>query len=214
MSADSEVEFRAEICDDELSLLGPEFGVAFHRGGDQWTHAVFSLEPGVVLAKSAPDCPGSDDHACIADPVYQDAQLHGAIRGPALCLLLTGNCHNHHFSAAVTLARDMDRPCTARLDFDVADRCRANVESLAATYLVGLDSGALVAADPERIAWEVADPIPGRLELVAGPSAMLALAEAGRKAARVQILARIQPGAFTHRLRYGWRWTSTDALTR
>ena len=47
-----------------------------------------------------------------------------------------------------------------------------------------------------------------------GTGAPLALAEAGRTATRIQIVATIQPGTFTHRLRYGWRWTSADGITR
>jgi len=128
--------------------------------------------------------------------------------------LLTGLSFSHHFSAAMTLSRDPRHPSGIVLEFDVADRCRSPVESLAATYLVGLDSDALEAADRGRIAWCVGPPNLGRLELVAGPQAALALAEAGRTATRVQIVAAIQPGTFTHRLRYCWRWTSTDGSIR
>ncbi len=149
-----------------------------------------------------------------AHPVYQEVQLHAAATGPTVCLLLTGLWSQHHFSAAVTLALDPLRPGTMALDFDVADRCRMRVETLAATYLVALDSGSLIAAGPERIVWEIGPPTPGRLELAAGPGASLTLAEAGRTATRVQVLATIQPGTFTRRLRYGWRWTSADGLTR
>jgi hypothetical protein len=129
-------------------------------------------------------------------------------------LLLTGLYFSHHFSAAVTFSTDPHLPAGDSLEFDVADRCRSPVESLAATYLVGLDSGALEAADRGRIAWCVGPPNPGRLELVAGPQAALTLAEAGRKATRVQIVAAIQPGTFTHRLRYSWRWTSAEGSIR
>jgi hypothetical protein len=129
-------------------------------------------------------------------------------------LLLTGLSFNHHFSAAATLSRDPHHPADILLEFDAADRCRSPVESLAATYLVDLDSAALESADRGMIAWCVGPPNPGRLELVAGPQAGLALAEAGRKAMRVQIVAAIQPGTFTHRLRYGWRWTSDAGSIR
>ncbi len=150
----------------------------------------------------------------VASPVYQELQLHGPGTGRSLCLLLTGSFFKHHFSAAVTLAMDPQRAGRIRLDYDVADRCRSPVESLAATYLVGLDSRALASADTGRIAWHVASPTPGLLELVALSPASLALAEAGRRSTRVQVLASIQPGSFTHRLRYGWRWTSDDELSR
>jgi hypothetical protein len=114
----------------------------------------------------------------------------------------------------VNLFRDPEYPDRAVVDIDVADRCRGPVESLAATYLVRLDSGALVDASPEIIAWNSGDPSPGRLELIAEPPSRVALAEAGRQATRVQVLAAIEPGAFTHRLRYRWRWTSVSGLTR
>ena len=140
--------------------------------------------------------------------------MHGPTTGSSLCLLLTGLSFSHHFSAAVTLSRDPQHRGGLLLDFDVADRCRSPVESLAATYLVGLDSGALEAADSDRIVWQPGTAVQGRLELLAGPGASLALAEAGRTATRIQIVATIQPGTFTHRLRYGWRWTSADGITR
>ena len=41
------------------------------------------------------------------------------------CLLLTGTYFQHHFSAAVTLGIDPERPDSPVLDVDVADRCRA-----------------------------------------------------------------------------------------
>jgi hypothetical protein len=85
---------------------------------------------------------------------------------------------------------------------------------LAATYSVGVFGGALVDADPRRIAWDPVGPDRGRLELIAEATATLALAEAGRQATHVQALAKIEPGTFTQRLRYRWRWTSPTDLTR
>jgi hypothetical protein len=214
MPIESVPELRTEIQDDWISVSGQWFGVGLSRVGDRWTHAILGHEPGIALAKSQADPPGSEHLARVVSPVYQEVQLHGPTAGSSLCVLLTGLFLKHHFSAAVTLSIDPVESGRVLLDFDVADRCRSAVESLAATYLVGLDSGALVEADPDRIAWDVEGPAPGRLELVAGPQASLAMAEAGRRATRTQILAAIQPGAFTHRLRYGWRWTSASGLTR
>ena len=74
--------------------------------------------------------------------------------GPGLCLLLTGTFFKHHFSAVVSLGIDPDRPDGLVLDVDVADRCRAPVDSLAATYTVRLDSGALADAGPQAIIWD------------------------------------------------------------
>ena len=214
MSEGSEPEFDAEVHDDRVALSGPGFGVEFRRIGDRWTESIRQGGPSLGLVCSQIVNPVGEDAGRVMHPVYQEAQLHGADRGSAVCLLLTGLSFSHHFSAAVSLSRDTDCRSSVLLDFDVADRCRTPVESLAATYLVDLDSGTLEAADSRAIAWRLEAPVPGRLELVAGPGAALALAEAGRKATRVQIVAAIQPGAFTHRLRYGWRWTSVEGGRR
>ncbi len=209
-----ESELRASIGDETALLLSPDLLIEFRKLGDRWTHAILGHARGIALARSASIQTGSEDPAHVVDPVYQELQLHGPETGSSLCLLLTGLSFKHHFSAAITLAADPRRTGRVLLDVDVADRCRSHVESVAATYLVDLDSGALAAADPERIAWQLAAPIPGLLELVAVPPATLALAAGGGRSARAQVVAAIRPESFTHRLRYGWRWTSDDGLTR
>jgi hypothetical protein len=214
MSADLRREFHAEVRDDRVRLRGPGFGVEFRRDSDRWIEAGLGPAEVIELVRAQLVNAGGDDPARMAHPVFQELQSHGPTEGSSLCLLLTGLAFHHHFSASMTLARDLHHPAGVALDVDIADRCRAPVESLGATYLVALDSGALEAADPARIAWRVDAPTRGRLELVAGPQASLALAEAGRSATRVQIVATIQPGTFTHRLRYGWRWTSTEESSR
>jgi hypothetical protein len=102
------------------------------------------------------------------------------------------------------------------IEIDVADRCRGALESLAATYLVPLDGGAVVEASPARIAWSPLGPGRGGLELLALATSRLALTEAGPRATIVQAVATIEPGTFTHRLRYRWTWTSSGsgAITR
>ena len=114
----------------------------------------------------------------------------------------------------ISLGYDPDRPDGLMLDVDVADRCRSPVENLAATYTVRLDSGKLADAGPEAITWDNVGAGVGRLEIEAVAPSTLVLAEAGRSATRVQVLAAIQPGSFTHRLHYRWRWTSSSGLTR
>jgi hypothetical protein len=146
--------------------------------------------------------------------VYQEIHHHELPGHAGQCLLLTGLSFEHHFSAAVSLRFDGDRPGCLVVDFDVADRCRATVDSLAATYLAKLDGGTLLDADPTTVRWHVRGEAEGQLELQVDPPATLALAEAGRTAARVQALAGIQVGVFTHRLRYRWRWTSMSETTR
>jgi hypothetical protein len=213
MSKSGGSEPRAAVGEGTAVLLCGGLGIVFRQDGDRWTDTILGHDPVIVRANSAPIQHGSEDPARVVSPVYQDLQLHRPQIGFSLCLLLTGLFFKHHFSAAVTLAADPRKPGRVLLDFDVADRCRSDIESLAATYLVGLDTGALAAADLERIAWRVASPTSGLLELVAIPPATLAMAEAGRQATRVRILAALQPGTFTHRLGYGWRWTSDDGLT-
>lgn len=204
--------FRAEIQDDVVRLQGGGLGAVFRKTDDRWVETIQVPGPATELVRAL--VLEATNPARVANPVYQEVQLHGAAAGPSLCLLLTGLSFDHHFSAAVTLSADPADQSSVRLDFDVADRCRSPVEALAATYLLSLDSGALETADPGRIAWQVGSSDPCRLELLAGPGASLAIAEAGRGATRVQILASIDPGTFTHRLRYGWRRTSAGGLTR
>jgi hypothetical protein len=154
----------------------------------------------------------NDDPMRILSPCYQELQRHefagDQIRG--VCLLLTGHLFQHHFSAAVSLFRDPVDPRRVVLDFDLADRCRAPVASLAATYLVRLGSGDLAEGSDGAIAWNV--PGAGRLELQCDPPGSLALAEAGQAASRVQVNAWLHPTLFTHRLRYRWRWMAEDSL--
>ncbi len=197
-------------------MIGPGMRIAFARTGDRWTHALAIPDEasGIDVARVVESQPDRDDPARIVSPVYQEVQRHGSQGASGLCLLLTGLWFSHHFSAAVTFATDPSEPDVRTLDFDVADRCRTPIQSLAATYRLGLDSGAIADASPDRIAWNLGASRPGRLELLADSPCSLVLAEAGRQALRVQVLASLQPGAFTHRLRYRWRWTSSADRTR
>jgi hypothetical protein len=207
--------FTWEETADQTALCTPGLRVAFSRAGALWTHSVFLPgEDALEIARAVDFDPQRDDGGRIVSPVYQEVQRHESSGARALCLLLTGNLFKHHFSAVVSLATDPDRPEGLLLDIDVADRCRTPVDHLAATYTVKLDSGALGDAGPNAITWENVGKGRGRLELVAVAPTTLVLAEAGRNATRVQVLARIEPGSFTHRLRYRWRWTSNSGVTR
>jgi hypothetical protein len=214
-------EFTWEQGEDRFLLRGAGVRITFARVGDRWTHhAAFGDESAgdlhlAEVASAIEGDPERDDPARVVSPVYQEIQQHefasDQIRG--ICLLLTGQSFRHHFSAAVSLFRDPASPRFIVLDVDVADRCRAPVSSLAATYMVHLSSSELVAAGPHEIAWAGTALGDGRLELECDLPATLALAEAGRQATRVQALAAIDPATSTHRLRYRWRWDSSGEVT-
>jgi hypothetical protein len=212
-------EFTCTQSDDRFVIDGPVGRVTFVRIGDRWTHHLefrAGAETGAgfsALVSTVEVEPGREQPARIVNPVYQELHRHqfvgDDVRG--VCVLLTGPMHQHHFSASVRVCRDQEAERSVLLEIDVADRCRAAVSALAATYLVRLGSGELTDASRQAITWigstSAAEPGPRRLELLCDLPGSLALAEAGRNAARVQVLAAIDPTVFTHRLRYRWRWS-------
>jgi hypothetical protein len=214
MSVNQESGFRAAHDGDRASLHGPGLGVRFRKKNDLWMDMITVSESMLAIATSWWARSASELSSRDANPVFQEVQLHGPVDGHRVCLLLTGLASNHHFSAAVTLSMDPLEPGSVLLDFDVADRCRSPVAGLVATYIVAHQPGLRVAADADRVAWDVGTSAWGRLELVAGPQASLAIIKAEQGAEIVQVSAALQPGTFTHRLRYGWRWTSAAGLTR
>jgi hypothetical protein len=213
-------EFGWQQTDDQCVIHGRGVRLSFERTGDRWTH---TLEFGSGVAGSATGCvraaaleidADQADATRIVSPVYQELTRHefagDQMRG--VCLLLTGRYFAHHFSAAVSVHEEHHEPNAAVVEFDIADRCRAEVVWLAATYQLRLPSSDLSDAGPHAITWRRAVPDAGIrtacLELGCDPPASLALAEAGRQATRVQALAAIETALFTHRLRYRWRWAS------
>jgi hypothetical protein len=154
------------------------------------------------IARTVESDASRDDPARVVSPVFQDLQNHAVESG--LCALLTGQATPHHFSGVVTAHRE--GPCYV-IDVDIADRCRTPIEFLAATYLVDLGSSDLIDADAERIVWGGPALGEGRLEFSSNGLDVVALAEAGRRACRVQALARLDPTTHTQRLFYSWRWT-------
>jgi hypothetical protein len=208
-------DFQWQETDDRIAMSAGDLAIVFDRTGDRWTHHIeldrLALHEFARAVESATE---SDAPARIASPVYQEIHRHDRPNQEGLCCLLTGLVFQHHFSAVVTLSGAALEPATFVLEFDVADRCRSEVETMAATYLVSLDSSDLADADPHRIVWAGGKLGQARLELLAPPPAVLALAEAGRQATRVQAVAPVERATFTHRLRYSWRWTSASSLTR
>jgi hypothetical protein len=222
----TDCEFTWEETDLQCVIGGRGVQISFKRTGDRWTHHLSftsSQDPNDgprVLASALEHQGDADDPTRIVSPVYQEISRHefAGDRMRGVCALLTGRLLTHHFSAAISLFEDPGEPGSVLIDFDVADRCRAPVSSLAATYALRLGSSELKSASSQAIAWGPMEPGAaagwGLLELLCDSPGGLALAEAGRQSTRVQALAPIDPSQFTHRLRYRWRWASTPTFTR
>jgi hypothetical protein len=191
---------------DRRALVAPGLRLTFARLGQRWTHAL-AVGAGSAFVVNGVACAvegdiDGGDPSRVVSPAYQEIEPHPCEAG--LRALLTGQSATHHFSAVVTVRRDGDGTA---VDLDVADRCRSPVEVLAGTYLVQLGSSDLLDAGPERVVWGGDALGRGRLEFSTVAPNTIALAEAGRRATRVQALARIVPTTFTQRLAYQWRWT-------
>jgi hypothetical protein len=214
----SEPEFAWQQSDDCFIVRGPGGQVKFMQADGHWTHHL-AFRTGInaeteetSLVSAIEPQPGQEDPTRVVSPLYQELQrnenLGNRMRGA--CLLLTGLMHEHHFSASFSVYREQDAERLVVLEIDVADRCRTPVSALAATYLVRLGSSDLADASRHVITWsgftQGAKPSPSRLELRCDPPGSVALAEAGRNATRVQVLAAVDSTTFTHRLRYRWRW--------
>ena len=203
--------------EDRQAIVAPGLRLTFRRTGHRWAHALaIGVDDGEGegdgegeprrfdgIAATVEGEPSRDNPARVVSPAYQDVQPHFA--DGHVCALLTGQSTPHHFSAVVT-ARCVGPDVSIAVD--VADRCREPVEVLAATYLVQLGSSDLIDAGPERVVWGGDALGQGRLEFTTtGGVDSVALSEAGRRATRVQAIARLVPSTHTRRLFYCWRWT-------
>jgi hypothetical protein len=152
------------------------------------------------------------DPTRVLQPVYQELVPHELPEelGTGLCVLLTGSVFQHHFSAVFSLYRDRIVPSRVILDVDVADRCRAPIARLAATYDVD-DQGAAhrrVDTSPSAVAWQFGPRGESMLELVAHPPATVAAEHSTSSSHRVHVDAAIDSRVHTQRLHYCWRWTN------
>jgi hypothetical protein len=219
-------EFWFEQAASETAIIrGPGISVVF-RQGRGLVHtlrveagsstAEIGLTPWRVQATSVPDQEVEQfDARRIGNPFYQELVLHelAVDRGRGICVLLTGSCFDHHFSAVFSLGRDKEAPDRVVFDIDVADRCRGPVEKLAATYVVSCADAAIETRSTaaNSLVWGVAA---GDLELVALPPARILDPSSGSEGLKVQVQARIDPNTHTHRLHYRWRWASCPDLSR
>ena len=192
-----------------VTIRTPVVRVVFRRAEDRWTHEIGPVD-GPPLVASLESPAEQPDPTPVLSPLYQEVQHHAADDDERrVRLLLTGLLHRHHFSAVLTVVADS---AGGSVEFDVADRCRDTVSSLAATYdlrlgLPGPDGSANVAT------WDGALGETG-LSLEAKHQGALALLERGPRALQAQVLAKLEPGSFTHRLRYRWTWTTPTVRRR
>lgn len=214
--------FTREQNDDECLIRGLGARLWFRQANGRWTHhlgldrgglAPADREPGIIVSALDLDPDSGPDHepgepGGHVTPVYQELHYHELASDPAQsqCILLTGRAHKHVFSAAVTLARDLEHPGFATLEIDVADRCREPFVSLSAVYRVGLGAIELVEADRHAMVWCGGVLGTARLELRSEPPVTLALAESRGSSITVMATAPSSPEGYTHRLRYRWRW--------
>jgi len=218
----SGVDWKCEETEDRVEVHGPDWRISVRRRGDRWLHGLSfgDFDPEEVerwpLLSTVESNREGDDPARLVSPVYQELHRHSAPGSDprSVQLLLTGKHFHHYLSAVLTVAPDPDDPGVVVIDFDVADRCRGEVSSLAATYLVRLDSSALQTADSESILWTGGPLGDGLLTFQVGSGTIPALAEAGRHSTRVQAFSQLEADSFTHHLRYQWRWATASGRTR
>jgi hypothetical protein len=190
--------------DAELALVAPPIRFAFRWDGVRWSHVLDA--GGRTLASSVEGDPDRDDPTRVVSPAYQQAS---AREGPAGAqALLVGQWGPHHCSAVFTLT---EAGSAVVVEADVAVRSRAKLHALASTYVVHLTSSDLATAGPSAIDWNVDA---GRLRFEpagpAGGAMRVGLAEAGRRATRVQATAAVDAAQATQRLHYRWCWQSRD----
>jgi hypothetical protein len=187
--------------DDRKSVVLDEFRLAFSWSGDRWTHSV-ELRNGETWLPVAGSLEAgeSPDPARVISPSYQQFHWHEDESGGQAMLL--GQSGPHHFSAVFTFRADHGGCLVA---VEVADRCLSPVEALASTFLVDLPSGTLKDADPTSINWKLEQPL-GSLDLKALGRTRLGLAEAGRRAMRVQADCLVDSSTPTQQFAYSWGW--------
>jgi hypothetical protein len=195
---------------DERLIVTPHLRLGFRWTGDRWTHVLEmpAVEPGRPFASVVEADPERHEPGRVLSPTYQDIQT--ARDGAALLLMALGRFGKHHFAATfrvelVPAPVEPGHPET-HVAVDVADRCAAPVESLAATYTVHRPPGSLSWATEAGCGWTLdAAGATAVLEREPADSATrVVAAEAGRAACRAQVLAAARDAAGTHRLRYRW----------
>lgn len=218
----TDAAWKCEQTDDRVEIEGPDWRISIRRRGGRWLHGLSfgDFDPVEIerwpLISSVESDRDAEDPTRVASPVYEELQRRDEPETSAksVRLALSGKHFQHDFSAVLTVGDDPEEPGTIVANFDIANDCRGEVNSFAATYLVRLNSGALLSADSESIVWAGGPLGDGTLTFRVGPGAALALAEAGRHSSRIQALAGLKADSSTHQLRYQWRWATASGRTR
>jgi hypothetical protein len=196
---------QLDTTDETQVLLAPPLELAFQWDGARWRHTL--RIGGAVVAASVECDPDRDDPARVISPSYQ--QIGCDERNGTRRAMLVGQWGPHHGSAAFVVA---ETDWGVVIDVDVAVRSRSELAAMACTYQVDRTSSDLIDADQTAIAWAFEDPPRGVLWFEAeGLAERVGLAEAGRRATRVQVERPIEAGEATQRLRYRWRWIGEPA---
>ncbi len=186
---------------DLRTIVGPDFALIFERADDRWTHSIaVSASPGApreTIARAIEWAHDRDDPTRVVSPVFQELHFQNHSDGTPQALLV-GMSGRHHFSAVFSL---VERAEGSTLSVDVADRAPSDVVALASTYAVMLHSGDLEGCDESMICWSISD---RRLRFQAVASARVGLAEAGRRATRVQVGIDANSSTPTRRWQYSW----------
>jgi hypothetical protein len=197
--------YNLDLDGDHLSIEAEGLALRFARTEGPWTHAIAVAtdrdRPAEPVATALVWDAERDDPTRVASPVFQELRLKTDPDGNPQALLL-GMSGRHHFSGVFTFTRRDDG---VAIDVDVVDRCRGEVLGLASTYTVRLDSGDLETSDESSISWSLG---PRRLSFSAGASTRLAMAEAGRRATRVQAVPSTIDASPSRRWQYSWYLTS------
>jgi hypothetical protein len=196
---------------DALAVDAPPLRLTFRWDGRRWAH---DLEiSGRTVASTVEMEPEGDDPSLVVSPAYQQLTTQDGPDGARA--LLVGQWGPSHCSAVFTVSEPSHRVV---VEADVAVRSRVPLQGLASTYLVYLTSGDLADAGPSAIVWDLDGAAAGSLRFEAtgpGPgSSRVGLAEAGRRATRVQASAELVSATATQRLRYRWYWLSNQGATR
>lgn len=207
--------------DTDRTFATAETRLVFTEADGRWTHR-FDIRRGadwttVAAAVEADESRAEPDR--VVSPTYQEIQVPPAPAADTAKILLLGRFGAHHFAASVTfVARRVGPLPHAQAVFDIADRCRSTVRSLAATYAISLPAPLLADAEEDGLRWWTDDDRAGMILLHAVPTEQapgrVTLSEAGRAAMLAQAAIEPDPAAATHRLLYSWAFAGAPDPTR